>query len=198
MNHTQPSNGSPKVSRLTHSQFAPPQRQNEARFRPIGKVSDKGAGDGERASHHALVDDLRALGDGLAGVVGDGVGVAQDRAGHAAAAARLDGLADRAPQPRRHPGMGSRPRRRGEQVDAAGRGVLYSSFREALQSSKTAGPAFPPSFVSFPLLYFCLHFLLNKAVLTVLFKWKQCTVVLLYVSDSDHVSECIFKINLLP
>jgi hypothetical protein len=46
-----------------------------------------------------LVDDLRALGHGLTGVVGDGVGVAQDGVGHATTAARLDSFAHRAPQP---------------------------------------------------------------------------------------------------
>jgi hypothetical protein len=70
--------------------------------RPIGTVSVRGSRD---ESHHAVVDDLSALGDGLAGVVGDGVGVAQDGAGHAAAATRLDSLAHRAPQPRRHRGI---------------------------------------------------------------------------------------------
>ena len=74
----------------------------------------QGGGGGEESAHHALIDDLGALGDGLAGVVGDGVGVAQDRAGHAAAAACLDGLAHRAPQPRGHRGITAWRRRRGE------------------------------------------------------------------------------------
>jgi len=91
------------------------QTKNETRFQANWTESgDRGQGHGEESAHHALVDDLSALGDGLAGVVCDGVGVAQDRAGHAAAAAGLDGLAHRAPQPRRHRGITAWRRRRRE------------------------------------------------------------------------------------
>jgi hypothetical protein len=65
------------------------------------------------AAYHAVIDDLSALGDGLAGMVGDGIGVAQDGAGHSAAAARLNGLAHHAPEPRRHSGITSTVATRG-------------------------------------------------------------------------------------
>jgi hypothetical protein len=64
--------------------------------RPIRKVFDKG-GRGWEGAHHALIDDLRALGYGLAGVVGDGVSLASSVAWLLASQIR----------PRRRPHMSS-------------------------------------------------------------------------------------------
>ena len=55
---------------------------------------------GSRGRSPRIVEDLGAPSDGLAGVVGNSVGVAQRGAGDAAAADCLDSLAHRAPQPR--------------------------------------------------------------------------------------------------
>jgi len=61
------------------SQLAPPHHQQKKRNTFSGQLDGlwgQGGGGGEESAHHALIDDLGALGDGLAGVVGDGVRVA--------------------------------------------------------------------------------------------------------------------------
>lgn len=60
------------------------------------KYKDRGL----RGYYHAVLDDLGPAGDGLAGVVDDGVGIVLDGAGEVVLAADLDGFVDGRSQPR--------------------------------------------------------------------------------------------------
>lgn len=57
---------------------------------------------GRELDYHAILKDLGAAGDGLAGMVDDGVGIVLDGAGEVVLVADLDGLADGVLYPRRH------------------------------------------------------------------------------------------------
>jgi hypothetical protein len=93
-------------------------------------------------AYHAVVDDLSALGDGLADVVGDGVGVAQDVAGHATVA-RLDGLSHRALEPRQHSGITSMAVLRGWAGESATVGSGSSSSAGHEQKARVFWLSFP-------------------------------------------------------